>query len=167
MSPTQIVAVAVRLFAVLLAVSFVSSIPMYYAQATSQIGSNTPLPVYFVVALLVVALLYVLWRFPMTIARKLLTAPAQESKESATPDLWLSMGCALMGLWLLVQFVPLLARDLMVIGEGYSSDGAILKVRLATDLPGVIIGLWLIFGAKGFRKLFWWARNAGRSQSDR
>lgn len=167
MSPTQIVAVAVRLFAVFLAVRFVSSIPMYYAQATSQIGSNTPAPYYLVVALLIVALLYVLWRFPITIAGKLLTAPTQESKESASPDLWLSMGCALMGLWLLVEFVPLLARDLMVIGEGYSSDGAILKVRLATDLPGVIIGLWLIFGAKGFRKLFWWARNAGRSQPDR
>jgi len=169
MSPTQIVAVAIRLFVVWQAVLIVFSIPMLYEQeqVAARTGSPTPVLFYFVAALLVAALLYVLWRFPMTISGKLLTATTEVSKESASPDLWLSMGCALMGLWLLVEFIPLFARDLMAVGEGYLSAPSILKVRLATDLPGVIIGLWLIFGAKGFRKLFWWARNAGRSQPDK
>ena len=102
----------------------------------------------------------------MAIAGKLLPEPAEGIKEAASPDQLLSTGCALTGLWLLVEFVPLLARDLMVVNEDYSSDGSTLKLRLATDLPGVIIGVWLVLGAKGFRKLFWRERCAGRSQPE-
>ena len=29
------------------------------------------------------------------------------------------------------------------------------------DLLELAIAIWLIFGGKGFRKLFWWAQNAG------
>jgi len=167
MSPHQIIAVAVRLFVVWLAVTFVFAIPVYYSQVKTEIGVEVSFPLYFLLGLFALALLFVLWRFPMTIAERLLAAPAREPEESASPDLWLSMGCALMGLWLLVGFIPQLVRDLMVVSEGYTNDGSYLKMRMAYDLPGVLIGLWLILGAKGFRKLFWWARNAGRSQPDR
>jgi hypothetical protein len=168
MSPHQIIAVAVRLFAVWLAVTTVVSAPSSYVRLLEAEGSSmSASAVVIFAAVLALGIVYLLWRFPLTIAGKLLAPSAQEPAESASPDLWLSMGCALIGLWLLVQFVPLLARDLMVVFEGYSSDGAILKLRLATDLPGVLIGLWLVFGAKGFRKVFWWARNAGRNQPDK
>ena len=168
MSPHQIIAVAVRLLAVWLVVTTIVTAPTSYVRLLAEeFSSMSAIAVLIFLAVLALGIVYFLWRFPLTIAGKLLTPSAQEPAESASPDLWLSMGCALMGLWLLVQFVPLLARDLMVVFEGYSSDGSILKVRLATDLPGVIIGLWLIFGAKGFRKLFWWARDAGRSQPDK
>ena len=167
MSPTQIVAVAIRLFIVWQVVITVISIPALYAQARSlySVGWELPMLFYLVAAAIIGVLLYVLWRFPMTVAGKILSRTIEESEESASPDLWLSMGCALMGLWLLVVAIPEVASDVMAAREGYLSAPSIVKVRLAADVPALILGIWLIFGAKGFRKLFWWARGVGIDQS--
>ena len=104
-----------------------------------------------------------LWRFPLTVARKLLSPRAEPPSDGAEPDTWLAMGCALMGLWLLTKAISSVARDLLFFTSGFEGgyyDDA--KLWIGIYLPETIIGLWLIFGAKGFRRLFWWARNAGR-----
>jgi len=166
MSPHQIIAVAVRLFAVWLAVRLVIATPVYYAQVSAQTGTNSSLLVYVVIAL-PIALLFLLWRFPLTIAGKLLTSTKHEPENSASPDLWLAMGCALIGLWLLASILPWLTQDLMLYRDGFISSGPELRIKLAKYLAEVAISLWLIFGARGFRKLFWWAQNAGHSQPEK
>lgn len=162
MSPHQIIAVAVRLFVVSLLAGFVLGIPIYYAQATTLVDANISLTFYFVIAVLAAVILFAMWRFPLTIARKLLPSAPQESAETTSPDLWLAMGCALIGLWFIQATLPWLVYDLGLYLDGFVNPE--MKAKLAQYLVQISISLWLIFGAKGFRKLFWWVRNAGHSQ---
>jgi len=41
------------------------------------------------------------------------------------------------------------------------SDHSQLQRGVLYDFVELGISLWLILGAKGFRKIFWWAQNAG------
>jgi len=165
MSPHQCIAVAVRLFAVWLAVYSAWQVPPFYIYAT---GQNEPklLAIILVAATFCLVLVLALWRFPLTVAKKLLSSALPKSPNSASPDLWLAMGCALTGLWLLTQTVPPIAQDLIGLyrtGITYIDQPG-LRPWLAYRLLMVVLSLWLILGARGFRRLFWWARNAGRSR---
>jgi hypothetical protein len=118
----------------------------------------------FAVTLVVLAALLVgaLWLFPGTIARKLLSPDNAKPETSASPDLWLAMGCALLGLWLLTSALPTLIFDayaLVHLDPG--GDRGNIPQSVVYYVVEVAIALWLVFGAKGFRRLFWWARNAG------
>ena len=42
-----------------------------------------------------------------------------------------------------------------------TSDNTELKRSVLYYMVEMAIALWLVFGAKGFRRLFWWARQAG------
>lgn len=77
--------------------------------------------------------------------------------------LWLAMGRALIGLWILTYALPALIRDTFVLpsAESLYSDASALKSWVLYNLLQVAISLWLIFGGAGFRRLFWWARGAG------
>jgi hypothetical protein len=160
MSPHQIIAVAVRLFAVWLAVTTVVSAPTFYMQLIEvEVSSTASLAAAVFVAALALGIVYVLWRFPLTIAGKLLTTASQEPVESASPDLWLAMGCSIVGLWLITSHLPTLVTMLVFGGIGEWSVSVWLP-----NLTGLALGLWLVFGARGFRKLFWWTRHAGHRQ---
>jgi hypothetical protein len=73
------------------------------------------------------------------------------------------MGCALIGLLMLTSSVPDVVRNVYAINWLGSEGGDTSEVKqyLAYQIVQVAIGLWLVFGAKGFRRLFWWARTAG------
>ncbi len=100
-----------------------------------------------------------LWRFPLSVARKLLSPSAKQPEESASPDLWLAMGCSILGLWLITLHVP---NMVTLIAFGYLADYA--AAAWVPDIVGLTLGLWLAFGGRGFRGLFWLARNAGYRQ---
>ena len=160
MSPHQIIAVAVRLFAVWLAVTAIVSAPTFYMQLLeAEVSSTSSFAAAVFIAMLALGIVYVLWRFPLTIAGKLLTPSSQEPVESASPDLWLAMGCSIVGLWLITSHLPTLVTMLVFGGIGEWSVSVWLP-----NLTGLALGLWLVFGARGFRKLFWWARHAGPRQ---
>jgi hypothetical protein len=125
----------------------------------AEVNSTSSIAAAVFVAMLALGIVYVLWRFPLTIAGKLLTPSAQEPVESASPDLWLAMGCSIIGLWLMTSHLPTLVT--MLVFGGINEWG--VSVWLP-NLTGLALGLWLVFGARGFRKLFWWARHAGHSQ---
>ena len=162
MSPHQIIAVAVRLFAIWL-FALVAINGTYYFQLTRQQGESDSVLVFMVGAILVILMAIGLWRFPLTIAKKLLSSNTQNPASEEQPDLWLAMGCALMGLWMLSSSIPSFVYDLTLARSDYAAGFSdTMNVRLGLYLPKTMIGLWLIFGGKGFRKLFWWVRNAGR-----
>jgi hypothetical protein len=73
------------------------------------------------------------------------------------------MGCALIGLWMLTYAVPALIRDALLLQSTASDyvDPGNLKSWVIYNLVEVAIALWLVFGAAGFSRLFWWARSAG------
>jgi hypothetical protein len=162
MSPHQIVAVATRLFAIWLFVLIAMNTHSYFLSTPLHGESDSGL-VFIVGGALVVLLAFGLWKFPLTIAGKLLSSNVQEPVAQEQPDMWLAMGCALMGLWMIASTIPPFIQNLILfkseVGDGYSEN---LSIWLVVYLPKTIIGFWLIFGGKGFRKIFWWARNAGR-----
>ena len=162
MSPHQIIAVAVRLFAIWLVAIVLMNVPYYFLN--NSLENETDSVFLFVTGGAVLVLIAaVLWRFPLTVSQKLLSSPEAEPARPGEPDLWLAMGCALLGLWMLSSTVPSFFFDLVLGGSEYGPGyREAVDIWIGLYLPKTVIGLWLIFGAKGFRKLFWWARHAGR-----
>ena len=129
-----------------------------FVKQSDMPGYGFAVTVVALAALLVAAL----WLFPATIARKLLSPDNVKQETSASPDLWLAMGCALLGLWLLTSALPTLIFDTYALVHlSYGDDRGNIPQSVVYYVIEVAIALWLVFGAKGFRRLFWWARNAG------
>jgi hypothetical protein len=159
MSPHQAVAVALRLFAVWLGIYAFRTVVSYaYVRESAVPGFGAEVAFLALTVLLVIAL----WFFPRSIAGKLLSPDNAKAEASATPDLWLAMGCALLGLWMLTSALPSLVFDTYaLVYIDTTSDDTNLKRSVLYYVVEIAIALWLVFGAKGFRKLFWWAQHAG------
>lgn len=165
MLPHQVAAVAIRLFAIWLGITALRMLPSLLIVGKGK----TPGYVYglfFFALTAVISLL--LWFFPSLVVGRVASRPL-ENDTPASSDTWLAMGCALLGLWMLTYAVPALVRDTFVLQSAESdySDTSNIKSWVLYNLVEVAIALWLIFGARGFRRLFWWARSAGlRKQAD-
>ena len=108
MSPHQAVAVAVRIFAAWLGITVLRDLASFAFLRQSDIpGYGFAVIVVALAALLVAAL----WFFPGTIAGKLLSPDNARPEAAASPDLWLAIGCALLGLWMLTSALPTLIFD--------------------------------------------------------
>ena len=165
MSPHQTIAVSVRLFAVCLAIHAGGEILSFYIASSGQDNVHALL-IALSASLFVAVVILALWFFPLTIARKLLSSPKPEASIPASSDMWLSMGCALIGLWMLTSSLPALVRNSLILyfaGATYD-DTARLNLWLLYYAAEVGIALWLILGAKGFKQLYWWAQKAGHNQ---
>jgi hypothetical protein len=165
MSPYQIIAVMVRLFAVWVTIHLPGQLYAFYFAGTKI---DQPYTGVITVGILFAALAIVLglWFFPMSIARKLLSPSALEETPATTPNTWLSMGCALIGLYLLTEYLPPLIRDSLVLlsSETFAGDFSALRSSIIYLLFMVAIAIWLILGAKGFTKILRWARYAGLNE---
>ena len=162
MSPHQTLAVAVRLFAIWLAIYWVRFVPGFYFEGLRQDDSSA-LAIALVTSVFAILCLLVLWFFPRMIARGLLPSPTAEPAPTASPDVWFSVGSTLLGLFVMTTAVPALLRNLAVLFLTRSGemDTSNLKYALFYYSVEFVIGLWLILGAKGIKNLIVWARNAG------
>jgi hypothetical protein len=163
MSPLQMLALGVRLFAVWLGLYFARTTPALYLE-TQKLDDPIASGIAIAVALVVLAVVLLLWFFPRTVARGLLPSTTQPTVERVSPDTWLALGCCLLGLWLLAEMFPGLVRFIFV---WYYSQRT--KLEMADNfvsgsvyyMAQAAVGIWLLLGARGARKLFWWVRNAG------
>src|SRR5512132_3348108 len=114
MSPQQTIAVLVRLFAIWLAIYFARMLPAFYIQMVETGDSNATV-IAVVVAVLIVVALLILWFFPRTIGGALLGSTPPLVTESASPDTWFAIGCALIGLWLIIPGLAGLLYNLSVL----------------------------------------------------
>lgn len=143
MSPHQTVAIGVRIFAVWVAITVLKK-----NWASFEVFQESTAPGYaFSLSLLLLSSLMVaaLWLFPKTIARKLLAPEGPKPEPSASPNLWLAMGCALLGLSLLTSALPSLVFDtytLVRISLGSMEPGN-MRANVVYFLIEVGIGLWL------------------------
>ena len=164
MTPHLTIAVAVRLFAVWLLISLATGLVTFATQFTWQEYPSKGLTMALVAAVTAVVVL-ALWFFPQMVARRLLSASATQptaAAQSASPDTWFAVGCALLGLWILASALPGLIRDLVILRSADAiTDTSEVHNWALYELARVVIAVWLMFGAVGFRKLFWWARSAG------
>jgi hypothetical protein len=92
-----------------------------------------------------------------------LSFPSPSGSNIPLATLYVVVGAIVaLGLWVFAVAVPNILGDLMYI-RLYSTDTDMTQVRRGLLYPflQLLVATWLIFGAKGFRKRFWWARNAG------
>jgi hypothetical protein len=167
MSPQQIVAVMARLLAVWLVIHLPGQ--AYEIVFTSSPNADTSMRVFAVVGFVVELLVCLgLWLFPLLVARNLLRSSSEERPPPSSSDAWLGMGCALIGLWLLATSLPALVIDVFVLGSAINASGDISSLRQNVVYYVIEVGIaaWLILGAVGFRRVFWWARTAGIAKSD-
>ena len=164
MSPHNATAIAVRLFAVWLAVYVAREMLAFYLEGSRQ-NDLYSLPIALAVSVLAGLFVVVLWFFPRTIARGLLSSTNADATPAASLDTWLAMGCALIGLWLLSSALPALIRNsvFLYLSRSGNVDTTNLRYGLFYYFVELIMAVWLILGANGFRRIFWWARNAGQS----
>jgi hypothetical protein len=162
-TPHQIVTVALRLFAIWLGIESLRTVLSFFVVDPS----SSPSYVYMTFLLgLTVTFSLAMWFFPSTIAGKILPSQSTQSPPSATLDTWLAMGCSLMGLWILVTSIPRLALDLYALNRPFgTADGSPVARQVFYYSSEALVALWLVFGGKGFRKLFWWAQNAGTNNA--
>jgi len=159
MTPNQTFAVVLRLFAIWLGLQALQTLPAFFLPNVF----DAPGTVYAIFLLvLTVVLVLVLWFFPRAVTGRLLPPPDAQSQTTVTPDTWLAMGCALIGLWILATRIPRLAFDFFAWNSmAHYEDHSKLFRGVLYDLIELAIALWLVFGARGFRAVFWWAQNAG------
>jgi hypothetical protein len=165
MSPTQAVALAVRLFAVWLAIYWALWVPYLYGlvRDSENVAESAG-----AIGVLVLAILFVLflWFFPRTVARTLLPEHDSTPITTASPAAWFAVGCALLGLWVLTEALPGLARNVYVLiyaqRNGASAPG--WDAGLVYRLVELAIGFWLLLGAAGVRKLLKWAHDTALEQ---
>jgi hypothetical protein len=166
MSPQQIVAVMARLLAVWIVIHLPGQAGEFVF--ASSRGADSGLRVFAACAFVVEVLAsVVLWFFPLTVTRKLLRSSSDERPPPASSDVWLGMGCALIGLWLLATSLPALVIDGLILASSINASGDVsssLRQNVVYYVAEVAIAAWLILGARGFREVFWWARNAGVSK---
>ena len=171
MSPHQALAVAVRLFAVWLAACALrgASATFFGGPQTFYGGEIDPkgLVVAGIIGFLTLLVAVLLWFFPLTVAKKLLSPQSATTAPPEVPGTWLAMGCALIGLWLLASAIPAIVRDALYLYSSLSEPDDLFEFKrwLAYRGVEVMIALWLIFGSRGFVKLFWWIRSAGTEKA--
>ena len=165
MSPQQIVALMARLLAIWIVIHLPGQAYEIMFPSTRDVDPGMRVFAVGGFALEIVVSL-ALWFFPLTIARKLLRSPSDARPPPSSSDVWLGMGCALIGLWLLATSLPALVIDAFVFAAAVNASGdtSALRQNVLYYLAEVAIAAWLILGARGFREVFWWARNAGVSK---
>ena len=162
MTPHQTLAVAVRLFAIVFAIYIVRELLAFHLHIHER-GDPHALLIVGTVSVLAVLFLVVLWFFPRTIARGLLPLSADTPAQPSPPDIWFATGSSLIGLCLMAFAVPALARNSLVLYlfRSESVDMSGLRSGLLHYSIQFAVGVGLLVGANGLRKVFLWLRNAG------
>src|SRR6266852_5010506 len=149
MTPQQIVGLGVRLFAiwlVLVGLPYVWAIPA--ALARQHIDGGMSLSQFIGLGYFVAAAL--LWFFPMVVAHRLIPRTSFDNVLRVAPLEAASVGCSLLGLWLLLTSGPALVsylfRAFLVSGSGplFSSLNVDQKLDLAFYVVQVIISFILV-----------------------
>ena len=166
MTPHQTLAATVRLFAIWLLLYFISTTVGTYLQLRKHSPDDTLLPLFigFGSTLFFCALL---WYFPTVIAIKILpNTTSTENNKTNLFDGWFSVGCSLIGVWVLAKSLPALVSYITsdYIGQKLYPESYVQNpdwtLMLTFNIFQLLFGLWLFLGGKGLKKILLWARYA-------
>ena len=165
MSREDVIAVAVRVFAIFLLVSVVRTFP----SAIALIDQAEPKPSLALVALVSVlslALCAYLWFFPLTVARKLLPAMREPRSETAmNGSVALSVGLTLLGVWVLTSALPDAIYWVILFLHSRRIDAGPIEwqheqiANMIATTGQLALAVWLIFGSSGIKRLILRFRN--------
>jgi uncharacterized protein YqhQ len=119
-----------------------------------------------IAALIFLAIVGLLWFFPVFVANKLLSNVESENRLTLPFEQVQAVGFCLLGLWIIATAIPSTVFW-TVMSYHAAKPGAVLSLdtREFASMTAVgvqlIIGTWLLFGAKGLRGILRWARTAG------
>jgi hypothetical protein len=155
----------VRLFVVWCALAIVREVFAFMTSWRPQADSNT---LVFAIGgvVLPAPVLLILWFFPNSIARGLLPRAVDAPTQTLSYQMWFTLGTALLGLWFVASAISPILRNLSAMYLFRSElidpeDIRSLHSGLLFYGVEVVLGLCLLFGATGIRKLVWRIRNAG------
>lgn len=160
MTPQQLLAVGVRLFAVwllLTSVSYFTAIPA--ALTSSPINSEASTQIAYALGAGYVLCALVLWLFPMLVAHKLLPKTAHTNHLNPQGHDLARVGCGLLGLWLLSRALPSVVwvffRAFLFVDAGstYATLPPDTKLDLAVALFETALGLLFLLKGKMFAAL--------------
>ena len=166
MTPHQTLAAAVRLFAIWLFLYYISTTLGTYLQLHKHSPDDTLLPLFigFGSTLIVCVLL---WCFPTVIAKKILpNTSSVEKNQTNLFDGWFSVGCSLIGVWVIAKALPALVSYITsdYFGQKFYPESYIQNpdwaLMLYFNIFQLLFGLWLFLGGKGLKKILLWARHA-------
>jgi hypothetical protein len=168
MTSAQIVGLGVRLFAIWLVVSMLRHVPgiWQFNLSGTAAGNNSTNVVIVAVTVIILALAAGLWFFPLTVAGKLIPRSGKTDHLRVPLDEAESIGFSLLGLWVLASSVPDVFYWVFMTYQALRLN-SMLELRandysyMVTTAVEVILGIWLLFGARGLRGLLRWARRAG------
>jgi hypothetical protein len=165
MSPNQSLVVVVRLFALWLIGYYITTAPWFYVQA-KKFSPDSAVVYSLGAAAVVLALSAALWYSASWLAQRLIPGPSQAAERSATFDSWFSVGCALIGLWVLAKAVPALLHYFIAnfMGAGIFPNTYIVTpewhLTAIFNTIQLLFGLALFLGGKSLNKVVLWVRNA-------
>jgi len=168
MTSAQIVGLGVRLFAIWLVVSVVRHVPgvWQFNVSGAATGDSSTNVLIAVVTVLMLTLAAGLWFFPLTVANKLIPRSSKPDDLHVPIDQAQSVGFSLLGLWVLTNSIPDSFYWAFMSFQA-SRPNSMLELRasdysyMVGTMVEVILGVWLLFGARGLRGLLRWARTAG------
>lgn len=165
MTGTQIVGLAVRLFSIWLFVYLLRNVPGMWHFNTIESDASANVAV-AVTAVILLGIVVVLWLFPLTVASKLLPRDQSERKLAPPPEEVQSVGFCLLGLWIIATAVPS-ALYWILMSYHAAKPNAVLLLQpqdfgsMLSIGVQIMLGIWLLFGAKGLRGILRWARSSG------
>ncbi len=168
MTPHQVVVVCIRLVALVWLLYVVNHSYGLFAYVSSNTSVALNKSVVWFFALLQIATSGVMWFFATSIAAWLL--PSLRPTQSTTPPAlvqWQTLGVICVGLWSLSRSIPDTVYWVtfynMAESTGVSTDSlsAEQKASFFSTVVELVLGLWLLFGAKGFAAFLYKARTVG------
>jgi len=162
MSREDIIAVALRLFALFLVVTAVRHAAGLASLGRLEESAMTILAAAALMFALTLAFAAVLWYFPLTIARKLLPSLRDAGAALSPQGLRVQeMAIVVLGLWVLASALPdtsyWLSLVLFTSGAGYESFSWLPenKANIVATAVEIVIGFVLILGARGLSNLLY------------
>ena len=165
MSPNQSLVVVVRLFALWLIGYYITAAPLLYVQ-TKKFSPDSAVLYTLSAAVIILALSAALWYFASWIAGRLIADSSKAATQSGAFDSWFSVGCALIGLWVLAKAIPALLHYFVANFMGSNMFPNTYMVTPEWHLTAIFntiqlfFGLALFLGGKSLNKIVLWVRNA-------
>jgi hypothetical protein len=165
MSPNQSLVVVVRLFALWLIGYYITTAPWFYVQV-KKFSPDSALVYSLGAAAVVLALSAALWYSASWLAQRLIAGPSQPAERAASFDSWFSVGCSLIGLWVLAKAIPASLHYFIAnfMGAGMFPNTYIVTpewhLTAIFNTIQLLFGLALFLGGKGLNKVVLWVRNA-------
>jgi hypothetical protein len=169
MTNAQIVGLGVRLFAIWLAIYVVRQTPGFIFVNSRDVTGSGVVIVTITVAIVLLFICVALWRSPLAVARKLIPQPTLDQPSRLPVEQLQTVAFCLLGLWLLTEALPHAAYVATIVYHSWRPNASVglspwEYANIAQVFTELIIGLWLLFGAKGLLGILRWARHAGTTE---